>query len=94
MTPAPVTPDPITLTPIGTVVGGRVEPVDDNWDAVHATVVLDAEQLGDDATAGLEAFSHLDVKAHFAEMGPRGKVRQPDWSREIMRGYWYEDARA
>jgi tRNA (Thr-GGU) A37 N-methylase len=33
----------------------------------------------------------LDVKAHFAEMGPRGTVRQPAWSREIMQGYWAED---
>jgi len=153
--------DEIPLRPIGTVVGGRTEPVDDDWDAVDATIVLDAARLDADATAGLEEFSHLDVvfafhrvpdeeiergarhprgradwpkvgilaqrgkgrpnrlgvstcslvrvdglvlhvrgldaidgspvldvKAHFAEMGPRGIVRQPDWSREIMRGYW------
>jgi tRNA (adenine37-N6)-methyltransferase len=30
----------------------------------------------------------LDLKAHFSEMGPRGEVRQPEWSREIMRTYW------
>ena len=161
MAPSSPRPDPITVTPIGTVVGGRTEPIDDDWDTVDATIVLDAAQLGDDATAGLEEFSHLDVvfafhrvpdeeiergarhprgradwpkvgilaqrgkgrpnrlgvstcslvrvegltlhvrgldaidgspvldvKAHFAEMGPRGIVRQPEWSREIMRGYW------
>jgi tRNA (Thr-GGU) A37 N-methylase len=154
-------PDAITLTPIGTVVGGRVEPIDDDWDTVEARIVLDPEQLDADATAGLDDFSHLDVvfafhavpdeeiqrgarhprgrtdwpkvgilaqrgkgrpnrigvstcalvrvdgltlhvrgldaidgtpvldvKAHFAEMGPREAVRQPAWSREIMRGYW------
>ncbi|MCJ7436700.1 MAG: TrmO family methyltransferase [Acidimicrobiia bacterium] len=167
MTPSQATPTQITLTPIGTVVGGRTEPIDDDWDAVEATIELDAERLGADSTAGLEAFSHLDVvfafhqvpdeevergarhprgrsdwpkvgilaqrgkgrpnrlgvstcelvradglvlhvrgldaidgspvldvKAHFAEMGPRGIVRQPDWSREIMRGYWVDDASA
>jgi tRNA (Thr-GGU) A37 N-methylase len=156
-------PSPITLTPIGKVVGGRAEPIDDDWDAVEASIVLDPELLDADATAGLDAFSHLDVvfafhrvpddevergarhprgradwplvgilaqrgkgrpnrigvstcalvrvdglvlhvrgldaidgtpvldvKAHFAEMGPRGDVRQPVWSREIMRGYWTE----
>ncbi len=157
--PSPV--EPIALVPIGAVVGGRTEPVDDDWDAVEATIVLDLEHLDADATAGLDAFSHLDVvfafhrvpddeiergarrprgredwplvgilaqrgkgrpnrigvstchlvrveglvlhvrgldaidgspvldvKAHFEEMGPRGAVRQPAWSREIMREYW------
>jgi tRNA (adenine37-N6)-methyltransferase len=156
--------DEITVTPIGRVEGGREEPLDDDWDTVDATIVLDGAQLGADATAGLGEFSHLDVvfafhlvsdeeiergarhprgrtdwpsvgilaqrgkgrpnrigvstcallrvdgltlhvrgldaidgtpvldvKAHFMEMGPRGVVRQPDWSHEIMRGYWHED---
>ena len=153
--------DPITLIPIGTVVGGRSEPIDDDWGAVEATIVLDPARLDAEATAGLESFSHLDVvfafhrvpddeiehgarrprgradwplvgilaqrgkgrpnrlgvstchlvrvegltlhvrgldaidgspvldvKAHFEEMGSRGEVRQPEWSRELMRGYW------
>lgn len=157
--------EPIVLTPIGTVVGGRAEPIDDDWDTVDATIVLDPAQLDGDATAGLDAFSHLDVvfafhrvphdeiergarrprgredwplvgilaqrgkgrpnrlgvstcrlvqvdgltlhvrgldaidgtpvldvKAHFADMGPRGEVRQPPWSREIMAGYWSESS--
>jgi len=156
---------PITLVPIGTVTGGRTEPIDDDWDAVEAAIVLDPTQLDADATAGLDAFSHLDVvfafhrvpdeeiergarrprgredwplvgilgqrgkgrpnrigvstctlvrvdgltlhvrgldaidgspvldvKAHFAEMGPRGEVRQPAWSRELMTGYWSSQA--
>lgn len=155
--------EPITVTPIGRVVGGRTEPIDDDWDAVEATIVLDPTQLDADATEGLAEFSHLDVvfvfdrvpdeeiergarrprgredwplvgilaqrgkgrpnrigvstctlvrvdglvlhvrgldaidgspvldvKAHFVEMGPRGALRQPHWSREIMRGYWSE----
>ena len=156
----------INLTPIGTVVGGRTEPIDDDWDTVEATIVLDPAHLDADATAGLDTFSHLDVvfafhrvpdeeiqrgarrprgredwplvgilaqrgkgrpnrigvstctlvrvdglvlhvrgldaidgspvldvKAHFAEMGPRGEVRQPAWSHELMTGYWSEPPR-
>jgi tRNA-Thr(GGU) m(6)t(6)A37 methyltransferase TsaA len=30
----------------------------------------------------------LDVKPYMAEFAPRGEVRQPAWSRELMAGYW------
>jgi|SRR4051794_27302449 tRNA-Thr(GGU) m(6)t(6)A37 methyltransferase TsaA len=30
----------------------------------------------------------LDVKPWMAEFGPRGEVRQPAWSHELMAGYW------
>jgi len=30
----------------------------------------------------------LDLKPHMAEFDPRGPVRQPRWSRELMTGYW------
>ena len=33
----------------------------------------------------------LDVKPVMAEFLPRGDVRQPDWSHELMRGYWSVD---
>jgi tRNA (adenine37-N6)-methyltransferase len=47
---------------------------------------------------GLDAINGtpvLDVKPYMAEFGPRGDVRQPTWSRELMAGYWIrpEDAR-
>jgi tRNA (adenine37-N6)-methyltransferase len=32
----------------------------------------------------------LDIKPYFAEFGPRGDVRQPAWSRELMAGYWQQ----
>ena len=41
--------------------------------------------------AGLDAVDGtpvLDVKPWMAEFGPRGPVRQPTWSRELMAGYW------
>ena len=30
----------------------------------------------------------LDVKPYLEEFGPRGEVRQPAWSRQLMAGYW------
>ena len=30
----------------------------------------------------------LDVKPYLAEFAPRGEVRQPAWSHELMSGYW------
>nr|WP_184079770.1 SAM-dependent methyltransferase [Nocardiopsis mwathae] len=30
----------------------------------------------------------LDIKPYMAEFGPRGEVRQPEWSRELMRNYF------
>jgi len=49
------------IEPIGRVVGGRAEPIDDGWGAVEATIVLDSPQLEADATLCLEDFSHLEV---------------------------------
>ena len=67
----PIVPTPISLTPIGVVTGGRSEPIDDDWDAVEATIVLDPAQLDADATAGLDAFSHLDVVFAFHRVPDR-----------------------
>lgn len=62
-------PIPISLVPIGHVVGGRVDPIDDDWGDVEAVIVLD-ERFPDDATAGLAEFSHLDVIFHFDRVDP------------------------
>ncbi len=40
---------------------------------------------------GLDAIDQtpvLDIKPWLDEFGPRGKVTQPQWSREIMSTYW------
>ena len=58
------------IEPIGTVEGGRREPVDDQWGDLEATIVLDPERLAADATAGLEAFSHIDVVFVFHLVDP------------------------
>ena len=41
--------------------------------------------------AGLDAVDGtpvLDIKPVMAEFLPRGVLRQPEWSRELMAGYW------
>ncbi len=50
--------------------------------AVEGTRLLVAEL---DAIDGSPV---LDIKPWMAEFGPRGEVRQPEWSRELMASYW------
>ncbi len=42
-----------------------------------------------DAVAGTPV---LDIKPVMSEFLPRGEVRQPAWSRELMSGYWNRKA--
>ena len=66
--------DDVTLQPIGRVVGGRTEPIDDDWGDVEATIVLH-ERFSADALAGLGAFSHVDVIFFFHLVG-EDKIQQ------------------
>jgi len=50
-----------TMRPVGRVVGGRHEVVDDDWGGVAATIELDPEQVEVGATDGLAEFSHVEV---------------------------------
>jgi tRNA (Thr-GGU) A37 N-methylase len=59
-----------TMTPIGTVVGGRSEAIDDAWGEVVSTVVLDPRRLDADAAVGLEGFSHVEVVFVFDRVDP------------------------
>jgi tRNA (adenine37-N6)-methyltransferase len=76
----------IALAPIGLVVGGRAEAVDDDWGAVEAAIRLDGARFGPDALNGLEEFSHLVVVFHFhlvdpadVQSGARRPRGNPDW---------------
>ena len=60
----------IVVRPVGFVRGGRAEPLDDAWDAVEAHIELDPAQFSPEATAGLSAFSHLEVVFHFDRAAP------------------------
>ena len=71
---------------IGHVRGGRVEPVDDGWGTVEATIELDLDVVDADAAAGLEGFSHIEVVFLFHLVddatvlrGARRPRGNPDW---------------
>lgn len=74
------------MTAVGTVVGGRSEPIDDDWGLVESVLALDTERFSTDVVAGLSEFSHLDVvflfdrvdesSIHLGARHPRGRA---DW---------------
>lgn len=77
---------PVTVQPVGRVVGGRAEPTDDHWGGVRAAIELDATAFGPEALAGIEDFSHLEVVYHFhlvaegaEERGARRPRGRADW---------------
>ncbi len=76
----------IEMTPIGVVQNDRSDAIDDDWDRVNSTIQLDLDLLGDDATAGLRSFSHVEVVFVFDRVDPDGVVRgsrhprgNPEW---------------
>jgi tRNA (Thr-GGU) A37 N-methylase len=76
----------ITLEPVGVVVGGRSEALDDEWGGVEAVIRLDDAQFGPAAVVGLAAFSHLVVIFQFhlvdpadVETGARRPRGNPEW---------------
>jgi tRNA-Thr(GGU) m(6)t(6)A37 methyltransferase TsaA len=82
---AGVAPEPVTVTPVARVVGGRAEATDDAWEGVEAAIVLD-DRFEPDAVLGLDGFSHLDVVYLFHEVpessivvGARHPRGRPDW---------------
>ena len=78
----------VVLAPIGHVRGGRVEPVDDDWASVEATIVLDATRFEAQALDGLAEFSHLEIVYVFhrvaeaqVERGARHPRGNESWPR-------------
>jgi len=76
----------IIMTAIGRVVGGRSDPVDDDWGASRAYIELDPARFDDTALAGLDAFSHVEIlylfdKAPETEIvyGARRPRGRADW---------------
>jgi tRNA-Thr(GGU) m(6)t(6)A37 methyltransferase TsaA len=64
----------ITLEPIGYVRSARRDLLDDDWDAVPATIELDAA-FDPVALDGLEAFSHAEIVYHFDRVAPASVER-------------------
>jgi tRNA (Thr-GGU) A37 N-methylase len=50
-----------TLQPVGHVRGGRTAAEDDDWAESRCRIELDPTVVTDEATLGLEAFSHVEV---------------------------------
>ncbi|WP_328297209.1 SAM-dependent methyltransferase [Streptomyces sp. NBC_00435] len=78
--------DQVVVVPVGVVVGGRPEVVDDDWGRETAVIRLDRERFGPEALYGLEDFSHIEVVYHFdrvpeerIETGARHPRGNPDW---------------
>ena len=74
------------VSPIGWVRSSRSEPIDDDWDAVTASIELDDGRFGSDAVAGLAEFSHVEVIYLFDQVeesavqtGARHPRSNPDW---------------
>ena len=57
--------DPIVLTSIGVVRGGRTRIFEDHWGGVVSRLVLDPAVVDPSATGGLSDFSHIEVVFHF-----------------------------
>lgn len=65
----------IDVEPIGRVRANRTEAEDDYWGGSEACIELDGTPV-------------LDIKPVMREFLPRGAVRQPAWSGELMRLDW------
>lgn len=75
-----------TIEPIGYVRGGRRDPIDDDWGSTQTKIELDATQVGPDALAGLDTFSHAEIIFLFdrvleekIERGARHPRGRDDW---------------
>jgi tRNA-Thr(GGU) m(6)t(6)A37 methyltransferase TsaA len=77
---------PIAMTPIGVVRSTRATVTDDDWDREESRIEIDTAVVAEDALAGLEAFSHVEVIFHMdrvdsakIETGARHPRNNPAW---------------
>jgi tRNA (adenine37-N6)-methyltransferase len=68
------------------VIGGRIEPTNDYWGETRSIIRIDSSRFDADATAGLDAFSHLEIVFRFPltdptdlNLGARRPRDNPDW---------------
>ncbi|MFI1063889.1 SAM-dependent methyltransferase [Streptomyces spororaveus] len=79
---------------LGHVVGGRIEPTDDNWGGTQAIIRLDDTRFTPEATRELETFSHIEVVFRFhltdqtdLNLGARSPRDNPDWPKVGVFGH-------
>jgi tRNA (Thr-GGU) A37 N-methylase len=77
-----------TLHPVGHVRGGRSAAEDDDWGASRCRIELDPAVVTDEATLGLDEFTHVEVVFLFDGVDPdavctgaRHPRGNPDWPR-------------
>ena len=58
------------MSPIGRVRSPRAAALDDDWDAIIATITLEVGRFAPDALDGLESFSHVEVVYVFHRVDP------------------------
>jgi len=51
-------------------------------------LAVEGRSLTVQALDAIDGTPVLDVKPYLAEFAPRGEVRQPAWSQELMAAYW------
>lgn len=74
------------VEPVAQVIGGRTEPTDDYWGGTQAIIRIDSDRFEPEATAGLDAFSHLEIVFRFhltdpddLNLGARHPRNNPQW---------------
>ena len=55
---------------------------------VCEVVAIDGAALEVRGLDAVDGTPVLDLKPYLAGFAPRGSVREPDWARELMDGYW------
>jgi tRNA-Thr(GGU) m(6)t(6)A37 methyltransferase TsaA len=73
------------MEPVGYVSSSRTEPIDDDWDAVAASITL-TDSFEPESLQGLAEFSHVEVVYVFDQVDPasvqtgvRHPRSNPDW---------------
>src|SRR5258706_9159924 len=81
-----MTAESFEVVPVARVVGGRTAPTDDYWGGTRSIIRIDGTRFTDDATVGLDAFSHLEVVFRFhltdptdLNLGARRPRDNPEW---------------
>ena len=77
----------LEMVPIALVSSSRGEAIDDDWDSVRTTVILDGDRFTPEALAGLDEFSHIEIvyvfdqvepgDVHYGARHPRGQTAWP-----------------
>lgn len=74
------------VEPVAHVIGGRIDPTDDYWGGSRSIIRIDGARFDTSSTAGLDAFSHLEIVFRFhltdpndLNLGARPARDNPQW---------------